>query len=88
MCELVETFRHRLRDIMDARGWTQKQLAEELGVSPPTVSELLGVIKPRGQKVSGPHLARVQEVADALGVEAASLLAPYSSKKKRLQAQK
>jgi phage repressor protein C with HTH and peptisase S24 domain len=39
----------KVQRIMDANGWTQVRLAEELGVSQPTVNRWLGGADPRGE---------------------------------------
>lgn len=59
-----------LRVAMRARGMTQVQLAEAADVSVGTVRNLF---RPR---VRGPHPGTVSKIAEALGVEPASVAAP------------
>ena len=60
--------RLRVRELRDARGWSQAQLAEIAGVRQATISEI------ESGASTAVHFATLERVADALGVDAAVLI--------------
>jgi len=60
--------RLRVRELRDARGWSQAKLAETAGVRPATISEI------ESGASTSVHFATLERVADALGVDAAVLI--------------
>jgi len=60
--------RLRVRELRDARGWSQAKLAEIAGVRPATISEI------ESGASTAVHFATLERVADALGVDAAVLI--------------
>ena len=58
----------RLRELRDARGWTQDELAEKAGVTRATVSRI------EGGKVASLDLEVFEKLADALDVHPAVLI--------------
>jgi transcriptional regulator with XRE-family HTH domain len=57
-----------VRELRDARGWSQAKLAEVAGVRPATISEI------ESGASTAVHFATLERVADALGVDAAVLI--------------
>lgn len=53
---------------MDAKGWTQKQLAEKCGFAQANVSQILN------EDNENPGLKRIEQIAQALGVKTYELL--------------
>lgn len=58
---------HRIKDVMKQQGVSQKELAERLGISEPAMSMQI--------KSEGISLQRLNEIAEALGVELIQLIA-------------
>lgn len=67
MSTIDDTFRSNLAEMMERTGWTNKDLAEELGVSQSHISHLLTGYR-------NPGLGTLQAIATALGVSPASLI--------------
>jgi ribosome-binding protein aMBF1 (putative translation factor) len=66
--DLPELITQRIKQALSSKGWTQAQLASEIGVSPTVISRVL----------SRPDRSRVdtlQRISKALGVDLGSLLA-------------
>ena len=63
----------RLTALREERMWTQRQLAEEAGVSPTTVSGI------ESGRISRPHFGTVGKLARALGIEPRALLSSRTS---------
>jgi transcriptional regulator with XRE-family HTH domain len=66
----------RLRELRTAKGLTQAQLADLSGVPQSTISRL------EGGKLANVNLKQMQQLADALGVHAALLVAHPEAEKK------
>jgi putative transcriptional regulator len=58
---LTETLKNRLRELRDARGWTQAELAARVGVSRKTVNTV-------ENRVFTPSTLLALKLAEALGV--------------------
>lgn len=58
---------HRLRELREDQGWSQRELAERAGVAPATIARTeQGRVKPRG--------ITARKLAKALGVEPVVLI--------------
>ena len=55
------TFAERLKEALEAKGWTQWQLAEQTGVKQPAISNMLN-------RQSRPQMRTVKRFAEALGI--------------------
>jgi len=66
----------RLRELRTAKGFTQAQLADLSGVPQSTISRL------EAGKLANVNLKQMQQLADALGVHAALLIAHPEAEKK------
>ncbi len=64
-------FGQRVKECRTARGLTQVQVAARIGMTVPKLSELENA----RSGTRGPTLARLQQVAEALGVKLSKLLA-------------
>lgn len=66
-----------VRDLRQARGWTQQELADRLGVSQRWVSDV------ENGRTTMPRLARLRRLADTLGVDRGVLIAAadYASRR-------
>lgn len=67
---------HRLRELREARGWTQAELAKQSGVRQGTISKLEA-------GTSGGTITVAERLAAALGVDAGYLLSQPTAKPKR-----
>jgi lambda repressor-like predicted transcriptional regulator len=56
----------RIKEVAKSKGMTMAQIAEKIGITPITLSQSLN---------GNPTLSRLQEVADALGVDVSELFA-------------
>lgn len=68
MTEVSERLGERIADLRKARGWTQRELADEVGITPTYVSEIENA---RTRNVGS---AILLEIADALGASLDYLL--------------
>ena len=66
----------RLRELRTAKGFTQAQLADLSGVPQSTISRL------EAGKLANVNLKQMQQLADALGVHAALLIAHPEAEKR------
>lgn len=57
---------YRIKEILKARGMSQKDLAESIGVTPPALSQSLS---------GNPTIGMLEKIADALGVPLTELFA-------------
>lgn len=57
----------KIKELRDAKGWSQEELAERAGVRRPTITELENG---RGN----PTLQTIESIANALGVDASYLI--------------
>jgi transcriptional regulator with XRE-family HTH domain len=64
---VCQDFRENVQAVLHQKGWSRKQLAEEMGVTPSYVTQLLN-------GYSEPGLAVVEDVAVALGVSISRLV--------------
>ena len=64
---ICQDFRENVQEVLTEKGWSRKRLAEEMGVTPSWVTQLL-----RGHREPG--LAVVEDVAVALGVPSGRLV--------------
>lgn len=66
MSELKKNFGKRVKELREAKGLTQAQLAEKIGVEPVTVSNIeVGRY--------GAHFSTIEKLVKALGVKAKDL---------------
>ncbi len=66
---VMNTFEANVEALLDERGWTKQQLADELGMDRSSLSKVI-----RG--IHSPTLVMVEKIAKALNVEAYELLQP------------
>ena len=69
---ICQDFRENVQAVLSQKGWSRKQLAEEMGVSPSYITQLLNAYHE-------PGLAVVENVAIALGVSRDRLIAKNSA---------
>ena len=69
---ICQDFRENVRAVLAEKGWSRKQLAEEMGVTPSYITQLLNAYHE-------PGLAVVEDVAIALGVSRERLVGENSS---------
>ena len=69
---ICQDFRENVQAVLSQKGWSRKQLAEEMGVSPSYITQLLNAYHE-------PGLAVVANVAIALGVSRDRLIAKNSA---------
>lgn len=62
--DTLEVLRFNVEHLCNERGWTQKRLAKEMGVSEPFMSQTLS---------GNPQLKTLEKIAKALGVSVKSL---------------
>lgn len=60
---------YRIKEILKARGMSQKDLAESIGVTPPSLSQSLS---------GNPTIGMLEKIAGALGVPLAELFADWT----------
>ena len=68
MTQKVEPLSSRLRRLREAKGWTQRRLAEAVGVAPQTIGHL------ETGHVGAPKARTLLRLAEALGVDFKELL--------------
>lgn len=61
----IKSMKERVKSLLKQKGMTAKELAEKIGISEAALSLSLG---------GNPTLSRLQEIADALGVEMNELI--------------
>jgi transcriptional regulator with XRE-family HTH domain len=71
----MNTFASRLAALIDGKGWTQTEAAQQLGVSQTLISRYLS-----GKRVPLPRT--ISHIADRLGIEPAELVSGKSAKDK------
>ena len=72
----VTPVRLRLKELREAKGWTQSQLAERSGVNQGTISKI------ESGKTGGIDFDNLERLADALGVDAGFLIVHERAPKK------
>lgn len=73
MIEKNEIWVERIRNLLDARGMKQKDLAQKCNVTTSTISDWIGA-KKKGEVRREPKISGFKDVADALGVSTDYLL--------------
>ncbi len=71
----MSPIRLRVRELREAKGWSQRELAKASGLRQATISQI--------EASESASLAEIEKLADALGVNAIALIVHEPQKKRR-----